>query len=86
MSAIDELVQALQAVHDELNNAANAAGAASSEADSAMSHAQAFGSQNAITGVAAVKELIQNFTQQIHGASDTTNEAINQAKAVADGT
>lgn len=86
MSAIDELVQALQAVHDELSNAANAASAASGEADSAMSAAQALGTTNAINGLASVKEQIESLTQQINGASDTADRAISEAKAVADGT
>ena len=86
MSAIDDLVNTLQGVIDELNDGQNGAGNAKSEADDAMSQAVALGANHMIGGLETVKSTIDQLTQQIRTAIDTAEEAINQAKAAAEGT
>ncbi len=86
MSAIEEVVSALQSVVEELNNAQGATGTAKSESDDAISQAAALGASNVIAGLEAVQRTIEQLTTEIRAAIDTADEAINQAKAVADGT
>jgi hypothetical protein len=85
MSAIDEVITALQAVIDELNDTTNAAGAASTKAEEAVSQAVALGTSGAVTGLTAVKESIDKLTQQVYATIDIANDTIGQARAVADG-
>jgi len=86
MSAIDEVVAALQAVVDELNDASNAAGAARHEADDAVAQAVALGANNVVVGLTAVKDSIDKLAQQVGATVVVANDAIGHAKAVADGT
>jgi hypothetical protein len=86
MSAIDEVIAALQAVIDELNDTTNAAGAASAKADEAVTQAVALGTTATVAGLTAVKDSIDKLTQQVYATIDIANDTINQARAVADGT
>jgi ABC-type transporter Mla subunit MlaD len=86
MSAIEEVIAALQSVIDELHDAGSATGTARSETDDATAQAVALGATNVVAGLASVKDAIDKLTQQIGAAVDTTNEAIGRAKAVAAGT
>ncbi len=86
MSAIDDVITALQAVIDELNDATNTANTAKTEADEAANQAVALGATASIAGLEAVKDAINKLTQQIHATTDIANDAIGHAKAVADGT
>jgi hypothetical protein len=86
MSAIDEVIAALQSVIDELDDAANAAGNARSETDDAVAQAVALGATNAVAGLTAVKDSIDKLTQQIGATAEVANDAIGHARAVADGT
>ncbi|MFC7548008.1 hypothetical protein [Plantactinospora sp. GCM10030261] len=86
MSAIDEVIAALQSVIDELNDANNAVGTARTEADEAVTQAVALGATHAIAGLSAVKDSIDRLSQQVAATVDVANDAISNAKAVADGT
>jgi len=86
MSAIDEVIIALQAVADELNDATNAATNATAKADDAVTQAVALGATAAVAGLSAVKESIEKLNQQVQGTIDIANDTITQARAVADGT
>jgi hypothetical protein len=86
MSAIDEVITALQSVIDELNDASNATGTARAEADDAVAQAVALGATHVVAGLTAVKDSIDKLTQQVAATVDLANDAISHAKAVADGT
>jgi hypothetical protein len=86
MSAIDEVIAALQAVIDELNDTSNAASGANSKADEAVTQAVALGATGAVAGLTAVKDNIDKLSQQVHATIDIANDTIDQARAVADGT
>ncbi|GIF09161.1 hypothetical protein [Actinoplanes siamensis] len=86
MSAIEEVIAALQAVVDELNDTSNAAASATAKADDAMSQAVVLGATATVAGLSAVKESIEKLSQQVQGTLDIANDMITQAHAVADGT
>ncbi|MET8153299.1 hypothetical protein ACIBSW_19315 [Actinoplanes sp. NPDC049668] len=86
MSAIDEVITALQAVADELNDATNAASHAATKADDALTQAVALGATATVAGLSAVKESIDKLHQQVQGTIDIANDTATQARAVADGT
>jgi len=86
MSAIDEVIAALQAVIDELNDTTNAASGAATKTDEAVTQAVALGATGAVAGLTAVKDSIDKLTQQVHATIDIANDTISQARAVADGT
>lgn len=86
MSAIDEVIGALQSVIDELNDAGSAANMARTEADEAVAQAVALGATGAVTGLTTVKDSIEKLSQQVAATVDLANDAIGHAKAVADGT
>jgi hypothetical protein len=86
MSAIDDVITALQSVIDELNDATNAASTAKTDADEAVAQAVALGATATIAGLNAVKDSIDKLTQHVAASIDVANDAIGHAKAVADGT
>jgi hypothetical protein len=86
MSAIDEVIAALQAVIDELDDTTNAANGAATKTDEAVTQAVALGATGAVAGLTMVKDSIDKLTQQVHATIDIANDTINQARAVADGT
>lgn len=83
MSAIDEVIAALQGVIDELNDTTNAANAAAAKTDQAVNQAVALGATATVAGLSVVKDSIDKLTQQVHGTIDIANDTINQARAVA---
>lgn len=86
MSAIDEVIAALQAVIDELDDTTNAANGAATKTDEAVTQAVALGATGAVAGLTMVKDSIDKLTQQVHATIDIANDTISQARAVADGT
>jgi hypothetical protein len=86
MSAIDEVIAALQAVIDELNDTTNAANGAATKTDEAVTQAVALGATGAVAGLTAVKDSIDKLAQQVHATIDIANDTMGQARAVADGT
>lgn len=86
MSAIDQVIAALQSVIDELNDAGNATGTARTEADEALATAVALGATPVVAGLTAVKDAIDKLSQQVAATVDVANDAIGHAQAVANGT
>jgi len=86
MSAIDEVITALQAVIDGLNDTSGATSGAASKADEAVAQAVALGFAASVAGATAVKDSIDKLAQQVHATIDVANETIDLARAVADGT
>jgi uncharacterized protein YoxC len=86
MSAIDEVIAALQGVIDELNDTSNAANAAASKTDEAVNQAVALGATATVAGLTTVKESIEKLSQQVHGTIDIANDTISQVRAVAENT
>lgn len=86
MSAIEEVITALQDVVDKLDDAKSASGSADGEVDDAIGQATALGVTAAVAGLNTVKSNIDKLGQQISATIDTANETINHAKAVANGT
>lgn len=76
MSAIDEVITALQSVIDELNDANNAAGTARTEADEAVAQAVALGATHVVAGLSAVHDSIDKLTQQVGATIAMANDAI----------
>jgi hypothetical protein len=86
LSAIDQVNTSLQSAIEELDNAANAAGAAQSSAEEGLGHAVAAGGGATVAGYNVLKEAIEKLTQQIAAANKEADEAIGHARAIADGT
>lgn len=86
MSAFDEVIAALQAVVDKLDDVTNAAGTAETEADDATAQAVALGATGIVAGLAVVKGGVEKVQQQVAATVDTANETISHARAVASGT
>lgn len=85
MSAIEDIVTALQSVSSELENAGSAATNAGQEADKAISQASALGTTQIVAELTGVKDTIEKLMMQILGATEVTREVIALALAVADG-
>lgn len=86
MSAIDDIVAALQSVSSELEDAGSATSAAEQETDQAISQASQLGTTHVVSGLTSVKDTIDRLMLQIRGAGEVTKEAIALAQAVASGT
>jgi hypothetical protein len=86
VSAIDDIVAALQSVSSGLEDAGSATSAAVQETDQAISQASALGTTQVVSGLTSVKDTIDRLMIQIRGAVDVTKEAIALAQAVASGT
>jgi hypothetical protein len=86
MTAIEDIVTALQTVSSELGNAGSAATTAGQEADQAISQASALGTTQIVAELTGVKDTIEKLVMQILGATEVTGEAIALALAVADST
>jgi uncharacterized protein YoxC len=84
MSAIDEVVTALQSVIDGLDDVHSAATSASHEAEEGLAQAAALGVAASVAALGAVKDSIDRLTQQISATTDTANEVIGQAKVLAE--
>jgi uncharacterized phage infection (PIP) family protein YhgE len=86
MSAIDEVIGALQGVVDELNDAVGAATSAAAKTDEAVNQAVALGATATVAGLSTVKDSIEKLTQQVQGTIDIANDSISQTRAVAENT
>ncbi len=86
MSAIEDIVTALQSVSSKLEEAGNATAAAGQEADEAISQASALGTPQIVAELTGVKDTIEKLMTQILGGTEVTKEAIALALAVANGT
>jgi uncharacterized phage infection (PIP) family protein YhgE len=85
MSAVDDIVQHLQAVVDQLSDAVNAAQAGHNAADEGLTHAIPAGHEPTIAGYNSVKEGIDGLINQLNGVKDTTEDLINEAKSITGG-
>jgi nicotinate-nucleotide pyrophosphorylase len=86
MTAIDEIIASLESVTSELNNAGGSTTTAINEADEAIAAANALGAAQVVAGLSSVKEVIEKVMQQVRAASEAAGEAVNLAKAIAEGT
>jgi hypothetical protein len=86
VSAIEDIVAALQSVTSELEGAGNASAAAGQETDQAISQAAALGTTQVVAQLSGVRDTIEKLMTQILGATEVTREAIALAAAIADGT
>jgi hypothetical protein len=86
MSAIEDVIGALDGVTEKLEEATASAQAAEQEADTGLDHANAAGANAAMEGFAAVKEQIETLKGLLDAARQGADEALSTAKAVADST
>jgi hypothetical protein len=86
MSAIEDIVAALQSVSSGLEEAGNATTGAGQEADEAISQASALGTTQIVAELTSVNDTIEKLLTQILGATELTKEATALALAVANGT
>jgi hypothetical protein len=86
MSAINEVITALQSVVDKLDDASGATNTASTEANEAVGQAVALGAAGAVAGLTIVKDSVEGLAQQIAATLDHANQALTTARGVADGT
>lgn len=86
MSAIEDVIGALDGVIDKLDEATAGTQAAESEADTGLDHATAAGANAATEGFTAVKDQIETLRGLIDAARQGADEALSTAKAVADST
>ena len=83
MSAIEDVISALQVVVDQLSDAAAAGGTAAAETDEAMRHAVALGATHAVAELTALKDGVTKVGEQVAGAVDAANELLARAQAIA---
>lgn len=86
MSALSDVINALQSVVDKLDEASGATNAASTEAGEAVAQAVALGAAGAVAGATVVKDSIESLAQQIAATLDNANQTLTTARGVADGT
>jgi hypothetical protein len=86
MSAIEDVIGALDNVIEKIDEATTGAQAAESEADTGYDQVSAAGANAAMEGFAAVKEQIETLKGLLDAARQGADEALSTAKAVADST
>lgn len=86
MSAINDVITALQSVVDKLDDASGAVNTAGTEAGEAVAQAVALGVAGAVAGATVVKDSIESLAQQIAATLDSANQTLTTARGVADGT
>ncbi len=86
MSAINDVIAALQSVVDKLDDASGATNTASTEANQAVAQAVALGVAGAVAGATVVKDGVESLAQQIAATLDAANQTLTTARGVADGT
>jgi hypothetical protein len=85
MSAIEDVISALQIVADQVDEASTANSSAASETDEAMAHAVALGSAANVAQLSALKDGVTKLSEQLASAADLAGELLGRAQAFASG-
>jgi hypothetical protein len=85
VASIEEIVTALQAAIDKLDETIGATGAAVAEAEEMVGQMAAAGVLDKVTEFAAVKDAIESARSYLAGGVDLLNAAMEQAKAAGGG-
>jgi hypothetical protein len=85
MASLDELISQLQQVNDKIDEAVSQAGSAEDEAGELQSQFAGMGAEAQASVVASIKDGIESWRNQLHGAKDSGNQLIEQVKAVKGG-
>ncbi|MEV0645985.1 hypothetical protein AB0I28_12045 [Phytomonospora sp. NPDC050363] len=85
MSRIEEVISALQQVVDRVGEAQQATALALSATGEALTGAQELGAANTVSGLDAVRALIESLQGQADGLKDAAEDAISRTHAVAGG-
>lgn len=86
MSAIEDVIGALDNVIEKLEEATAGTQAAESEADTGLDHANAAGAPSLIEGFTAVKDELETLRGLIEAARNGADEVMATAKSIADST
>jgi hypothetical protein len=81
MASVDEIVTALQAAIDELNESISAISNAESGTGDMVSQMSAFGVQDKAQEFSVAKDTIEKARTHLLGGTDLLDEAINQVRA-----
>jgi hypothetical protein len=84
MSAIDDVITALDGVIDKLGEALSGAQAAETEAEELVGQATNMGTTSAIESATAVKDAVETILPALQAAQQTTDEAMTTVRAIAD--
>jgi hypothetical protein len=84
MSAIDDVITALDGVIDKLGEALSGAQAAETEAEELVGQATNMGTTSAIESATAVKDAVETVLPVIQAAQQGTEEAMSTVRAIAD--
>ncbi len=85
MSALDEVIAAMEKAVSGIENSEADVTAAGGAADDAVNAASAYGAQDAIAGTAAVKSGIESLLTHLASAKSAAQDVLAQAIAVRDG-
>lgn len=84
MTAIEDVISALESVIDKLGEALSGAQAAESEADEAVNQATGLGTTSAIESATAAKDAVETVLPLIQAAHQGTEEAMSTVRSIAD--
>jgi len=84
MSAIEEVISAIESAVDVLRQSQDATAQAASKAEDGLSSATELGVQVAMDGFTSVKDALDKLTGQIGSAQDVAEEAMTAARSVQD--
>ena len=86
MSALDDIAAAIDAIREKIEEAGNATQAVDQEVDEASATQSSLGGTAMIEGLAQLSGEIEALAQQLSGAGETAKQAVETARALADGT
>jgi len=86
MSAIEEIIQSLDAINEKIEGVFRDAGRADSATDDALAQAATLGASATIEGLSRVKEAIRQLLGQLIVAGDDAKQVMVTARVVAGST
>lgn len=86
MSALEDIATAIDAIGDKIEEILNATQAVDQEVDEASSTASALGANATVEGLAQLSGEIQALAQELGGAGESAKQALSTARAVAEST
>jgi hypothetical protein len=86
VSALDDIAAAIDAIGGKIEESVNATQAVDQEVDEAGSTAASLGVDATVQGLAQLSGELQSLAQQLGGAGEAAKQALETARAVAEGT
>ena len=86
MSALDDIAEAIDAIREKIEETVNATQSVNQQVDDVSATQAAVGGTTMIEGLAQLSDEIQALAQQLGGAGEAARQAMDTARALAEGT